>query len=106
MGAVGTSGASGAMGAGLPGRRAKRALVSALALSLLATLSMAAAERPALIEAARAGDRATLRMLVQGKADVNRPEGDGSTALHWASYRNDLDSADLLIRAGANVNAA
>ena len=27
-------------------------------------------------------------------------------ALHWASYRDDLKSADLLIRAGANVNAA
>ncbi len=29
-----------------------------------------------------------------------------TTALHWASYHDDLDSADLLIRAGAKVNAA
>ena len=34
------------------------------------------------------------------------PKPDGTTALHWASYRDDLESADLLIRAGANVNAA
>jgi ankyrin repeat protein len=34
------------------------------------------------------------------------PSGDGSTALHWAAYRDDLDKADQLIRAGANVNAA
>jgi len=34
------------------------------------------------------------------------PRADGSTPLHWASYRDDLESADLLIRAGANVNAA
>ncbi|MEX2264624.1 MAG: ankyrin repeat domain-containing protein [Bryobacteraceae bacterium] len=33
-------------------------------------------------------------------------DGDGSTPLHWASYRDDLESAERLIRAGANVNAA
>src|SRR5258706_4355853 len=38
--------------------------------------------------------------------NVNAAEGDGSTALHWASYRDDVESAGLLIRAGANVNAA
>ena len=32
-------------------------------------------------------------------------EADGTTALHWASYRDDVESADLLIGAGANVNA-
>jgi ankyrin repeat protein len=31
---------------------------------------------------------------------------DGTTALHWASYRDDVDAADRLIRGGANVNAA
>ena len=31
---------------------------------------------------------------------------DGATALHWAVYRDDLELADLLIRAGANVKAA
>ena len=38
--------------------------------------------------------------------DVNAAEADGTTALHWASYRDDLESAELLIRAGASVNAA
>jgi ankyrin repeat protein len=38
--------------------------------------------------------------------NVHAAEADGSTALHWAAYRDDLKSADLLIRAGANVNAA
>ncbi len=39
------------------------------------------------------------------KADVNAADADGSTALHWVSYRDDLESADRLIHAGSNVNA-
>ena len=34
------------------------------------------------------------------------PLGDGSTGLHWASYHDNLDKADQLLRAGADVNAA
>jgi len=33
-------------------------------------------------------------------------EGDGTTALHRASYQDDLTQAETLIRSGANVNAA
>jgi ankyrin repeat protein len=72
---------------------------------LIATAWVAGASLP-LVDAARDGDQAALRTLVQKKADVNATEGDGSTALQWASYRDDLASADLLIRAGAKVNAA
>jgi ankyrin repeat protein len=43
---------------------------------------------------------------MQQGANVNATEADGTTALHWASYRDDVESADLLIRAGAKVNAA
>ena len=35
-----------------------------------------------------------------------RPQVDGTTALHWAVRSDDLETADLLIRAGANVSAA
>jgi ankyrin repeat protein len=58
------------------------------------------------IDAVKSGDKVTLRALIQKKVDVNATEADGSTALHWASYRDDLESADLLIHAGAKVNAA
>src|SRR5712691_9589973 len=62
--------------------------------------------RPPVIEAVRNGDRVALRALIQKKADVNAAEADGATALHWASYRDDVESAGLLLRAGAKVNAA
>ena len=68
--------------------------------------SLIAAERPAIVEAAKNADHATVRALIQKKVDVDAPDGDGTTALHWASYRDDLESVELLIRAGANVNAA
>src|SRR5262245_37843595 len=79
----------------------RRLFFSACPLLLIA----ASADVP-LIDAAKNADTAVVRTLVQKKADVNAAEGDGTTALHWASYRDDLESADLLIRAGANVNAA
>src|ERR1700756_5596765 len=62
--------------------------------------------RPALVEAAKSGDKVALRALLQKRVDVNAADADGSTALHWASYRDDVESAALLIRAGANVNVA
>ena len=52
------------------------------------------------------GEKAALRLLLQRKADVNAPQVDGATALHWAVYRDDLETADLLIRAGANARTA
>ena len=71
-----------------------------------AASAAAGADRPPLVAAAKHGDGAALRALVQQRADVNAADGDGTTALHWASHRDDLDSAGLLVRAGANVNAA
>jgi ankyrin repeat protein len=90
-------------------RAVRRYVVSGFSrtvITLFCVFLMGAAERPALVEAAKSGDSAALRSLLQQKTDINAAEADGTTALHWASYRDDLESADLLIRAGANVNAA
>jgi ankyrin repeat protein len=70
------------------------------------TAIAAAGDRPPLIKAARDGDTNAVRAQLQKKVDANAADADGSTALHWASYRDDLESADLLIRSGAKVNAA
>ena len=40
------------------------------------------------------------------RVDVNLKGHDGSTALLWAAHWNDLDTADVLIRAGADPNIA
>jgi ankyrin len=57
-------------------------------------------------DAAMRGDAAAVQALVAKKADVNAPQGDGATALHWAVYRGDRDLAAILLRAGANPKAA
>ena len=57
-------------------------------------------------DAAQNGDKAAVQKLIRSKADVNAPQVDGATALHWAVYRGDADLLDMLIRAGADIKAA
>src|SRR6185503_10153434 len=64
-----------------------------------------AAETPTLADAAERGNISLVRTLLDARADVNAAQVDGMTALHWAVYREDLETSRLLVRAGANVNA-
>src|SRR5688572_25205984 len=59
-----------------------------------------------LADAAGKSDWVAVRSLLKERADVNGSQADGSTALHWAAERDNLEIADLLIAAGANVKAA
>jgi len=77
-----------------------------LLIGIPALLMGADAGRSPLVEAAKSGDKDALKSQLQKKADPGAAEADGTTALHWASYHDDLESANLLIRAGAKVNAA
>jgi ankyrin repeat protein len=52
------------------------------------------------------GDVAAVRALVKRKADVNAPQPDGATAIHWAVDRDDVEMADVLIAARASVTVA
>jgi ankyrin repeat protein len=56
--------------------------------------------------AARSRDTSALAALLKQGADVNAPQADGATALHWAAHWDDLETARLLIRSGATVNTA
>jgi uncharacterized protein len=79
---------------------------SLLGVFLVGGSVYAAAQTPSLIDAARNTDRDGVRRLLKQGVNVNTAEGDGTTALHWASYRDDVEIADLIVKAGGNVNAA
>src|SRR5689334_17448544 len=75
-------------------------------VSFVSSVSFVSASGSQVADAVMTGDQAALRTLLQQQADVNAPQVDGATALHWAVYRDDLDTVDLLLRAGAKADAA
>src|SRR5262249_49453850 len=85
------------------GNYMKRTAGIGLAVLLLTTAAFGASE---VADAVMRGDKATVQKLVAQKADVNAPQPDGATALHWAAFRSDKEMVDLLLRAGANAKAA
>ncbi|MEI7950285.1 MAG: ankyrin repeat domain-containing protein [Gammaproteobacteria bacterium] len=56
-------------------------------------------------EAARNGQLAEVRALIAAKANVNAPQVDGATALHWAAEHDDLIMVNTLLAAGADADA-
>lgn len=88
-------------------KRNRHLAAACAALLLLASADAARAQaRPPLSEAAKNADRQAVQRLLEQGANVNSTEGDGSTALHWAAYRDNVEIANLLLKAGAKVNAA
>ena len=73
--------------------------------ALLSVLVAAAVDAP-VADAARRGDGEAVRALLERGVDVQTAQADGMTALHWAAMRSDLDLAETLIYAGANLEAA
>jgi ankyrin repeat protein len=76
-----------------------------LLFSLCAVALSASNPDARVADAAKQMDAAGVRALLEQHADVNVPQVDGTTALHWAAYNADVDTAQLLVRAGANVKA-
>ena len=81
-------------------------IVAFLAFGSLGAASAPTAVDLPLIEAVQAADRDRVRRLVAAGVDVDAPQGDGATALHWAAHRDLVDVAGLLAGAGADVDAA
>ncbi len=72
---------------------------------VLALASLGATERDTrLADAAQAGDLAAVEALLQAGTDIDLPDRYGTTALHWATYRDDAEMATRLIAAGADVD--
>lgn len=77
-----------------------------LSLTLcLSGINVIAEDLP-LMAAVQQGDIDSIRSLLRGKADVNSPRADGTTALAWAVYKGDERTVEILIRSRADVNAA
>ncbi len=57
-------------------------------------------------EAVRSGDDDAVRAVIEQGVDVNAPEGDGATVLHWAARWDNAAAVDLLLDAGARPAAA
>ena len=77
-----------------------------LSFPLVAAAQSAGARDFRLVDAARRGDQAAMRQLLQARVDVNAPGPDGGTALLAAVERDDPAAAELLLAAKADVKAA
>ena len=74
--------------------------------AMLGVCSLGAAGKDApLADAVQRRDNQAVLSLLKKRADVNAPQSDGATALHWAAYLEDAETTALLIRAGAKVDA-
>jgi uncharacterized protein len=77
-----------------------------IAAVLLAANLSAASPDVRLVDAVKHSDKAAIKALLPQRLDLNAQDVDGSTALHWASRKDDLETAAALIKGGANVKAA
>jgi len=86
-------------------RRMRAHTIVAL-LVVAAGSARAAGPDTALVDAAKAGHTQEVRTLLRGGQRPNVAAADGTTALHWAAYREDVALVDLLLGAGADVTIA
>lgn len=82
----------------------RRHLAIAMVCGLAAGAAVAGEAR--LADAVMHADRQAVASLLTDRAEINAPQPDGTTALHWAIRHDDLATADALIKAGADVKAA
>ncbi|HTR00404.1 MAG TPA: ankyrin repeat domain-containing protein [Candidatus Acidoferrum sp.] len=82
--------------------RAAVRLVAVSALLLLVGNGAFAADN--LADLVNAGQHDAALKLVTAGTDVNQASVDGTTALHWAAYKQDVALVELLLKHGANPN--
>lgn len=74
-----------------------------LLVGLLAALPIRG-ESP-LADAVQKSDHARVKALLGKQVDLNAPQVDGMTALHWAAQNDNAQIASLLLKAGADAKA-
>lgn len=87
----------------MPGSKLFKILLLTWTGFLFAAASQA---EPLIVDTAKASNWVLLETLIADGSDVNAVFADGTSALHWASYRDNSVMASLLIEAGAKVNAS
>ena len=82
-----------------------RRLLLSVSCAIALGAILVSADESTVADAVMRGDKAVIRTLLKQGADVNAPQGDGMTALHWAARQGDAETAKMLIHAGANIRA-
>lgn len=82
-----------------------RLLRLAASVGLSAVLCAASALATTLPELVERNERAAALAAIREGADVNERSADGTTALHWAVHRGDLELVKQLLARGADANA-
>jgi ankyrin repeat protein len=80
--------------------------IAVLAIAAPCSPHLAAADGITLIEAVKSRNVEAVSEILKRHVDVNVPQADGATALHWAAHSGDVKIAQLLIRAGARAGIA
>jgi uncharacterized protein len=75
-------------------------------ISLAFSVATAFAADLRVVEAVKKSDPKAVRSLISQRAEVNATEPDGSTALHWAAQRDNVEMVEILLAAGANARTA
>lgn len=81
-------------------------LILSLALLILYSPFIAAQNMPEIVSLAKEKEWYQLSELIEDGLDPNVTYGDGSTALLWASYHDNLTAMRELLSAGADVNSS
>ena len=89
------------------GRRTPaRGLRGAVGPALLVLALSTPAAGQTLVDAARAADWSRVEAALESGVTVDERQGDGSTALHWATYWDEPSVVARLLDAGADANVA
>lgn len=75
------------------------------ALAFFSVVPALRAANSPLADAAEKSDILAIRTLLKRQTDVEAPQADGMTALHWAAYHGDIEAAKMLVQYKANVAA-
>lgn len=84
-------------------RRQNFSIVLCAGILFAPGVSSAVAAEAHLADAVMNGDKSATHSLLNDSANINAPQPDGTTALHWAVRHDDLSTAEALIKAGADV---